>query len=326
MSTRNLTVEEILAGTRHGRTQSVGQMSVIPILDDAGVQDDDFAPPDFEVYSPDYGTVEVRNRSDRPTIVPTGAGWVTKEQAQDHAVAGAALVPAKSTCDIETAMCIQESQGGHIRDQEKITMLVLPAALRAIALSKRYERGYSKLWEDIGSFNRKAGVSGHGSHGHLEFFLQHYEKELDEFVAEFELVPDQIGAVVMLGDSVVGIERAPNVDYWKHVWEPLIRVCYGSLAIVAQQKDRKPPKHRVPLNVQVASLAGIARALKEATQEVKQLVGKTIDQVAKTPLLYAGDVDQSVGEMQVMTVANKRLSGQIVTKAEAYPYVSLCTA
>jgi hypothetical protein len=325
MSTRNLTIEQILAGTRHGRTQSVGQMSVIPILDDAGVQDDDFGPPDFDIYTPDYGTVEVRNGSDRPTIVPTGAGWVTQERAQDHAVAGAALVPAKSKSYIETAMCIQETQGGHIRDQEKVTMLVLPAALRPIALSKRYERGYSKLWNDITDFNRSAGVRSHGSHGHLEFFLEHYKRELDEFVAEFELVPDQIGAVVMLGDNVVGIERAPNVEYWSRVWDPLIRVCYGSMAIMAQQRSKSAPEHRVPLDVQVGSLAGISRALKEATREAAQIVGKTIEKVAQMTL-QAADTDQSLDSMNVVTVANRRLSGQIVTKAQAYPYVSLCTA
>ena len=41
--------------------------------------------------------------------------------------------------------------------------------------------------------------------------------ELDEFVAEFECVPRQIGAIILVDDQVVGVERAPSHAYWQSV-------------------------------------------------------------------------------------------------------------
>ena len=131
--TTNFTIEDILSGTTTGRMQSVGQMQVIPIF---GEDDDTFAPPEVEVNTTDYGTVNLRNDSDRPTIVPPGAGWVVKQAAQDHAIGSGALMKAGERKTINTAMCIQSSQGGYIRG-DKHPMLILPVALRAPALAKR---------------------------------------------------------------------------------------------------------------------------------------------------------------------------------------------
>ena len=89
-------------------------------------------------------------------------------------------------------------------------------------------------------FNQEMGVP---AAGHLEFFLKQFRKELDEFVAEFECVPRQIGAIILVDDQVVGIERAPSHAYWQSVWPCLIRECYGSLAIrVAQLKGERAPE------------------------------------------------------------------------------------
>jgi len=324
--TRNLTVEEILRGMGRGRTQTVGHMSVIPLIDEGDAQDDDFAPPDFHVETSNYGTVQVRNTdSTRPSIVPTGAGWVTRERAQDHAVPSAFLVKANGRKSIETAMCIEDSQGGYIRDQKAITMLVLPASIRSHALSMRHRQGYDKIWPHIRSLNKESGVPHTG--GHLTYFLKHFEKQLDEFVAEFELVPKQIGAIILLGENVVGVERAPNMAFWERVWEPLIRVCYGSLAIQYQKRHRQASKFFVPMSVEVKSLAGIHRALKNANAQVKLLSEKTIEHVTQQPLLSEGAADSRLPKMSVATVANQQLAGQILYKErQGYPYVSLCSA
>lgn len=69
----------------------------------------------------------------------------------------------------------------------------------------RKEQSYNKLWDSISAFNREMGVQ---VAGHLEFFLKHFCKELDEFVAEFECVPRQIGAIILVDDQVVGVERS----------------------------------------------------------------------------------------------------------------------
>jgi len=319
-----LTVEQILAGTTHGRMQSVGQMQVIPLL---GEDDDTFDPPEFEIGTQDYGSVRVENRGDRPTIVPTGAGWVVKQQAQDHAVGSAALVPAKNGRSIDTAMCIQQSQGGYITKQ-KHKMLVLPAALRSKALSMRKQRGYDKLWDSIGKFNESVGASSGYGGGHLEYFLNKYQRELDEFVAEFELVPNQLGAIVLISGKIVGIEVAPSSEFWNALWEPLIRVCYGSLAIKASQGTTKPPKTRVALKGDVGSLAEIALALRDAKVREEGVVDTLVGEVGAKKLKAAA-ADEKMGDHYLTTVASRALAGQIVTEGEGTDkirYASICAA
>lgn len=321
----SLTVEDILNGTRRGRMQSVGHMGVIPILDD-GSADESFAPPDLDIGTSDYGSVDVRNRSsDRPTIVPTGAGWVVAQAAQDHAIPSAKFVKAGGSEKINNAMCIQDTQGGLISNAEHM-FLVLPAPLRAQALAMRKEEKYDKLWPAIRKFNEGLGAQ-HG--GHLEYFLQTFEAELDQFVAQFELLPDQVGAVILLDGQVVGVERAPNVEFWTKVWHPLIRVCYGALAIKARLKlGDRPPRHRVPLSVGVKSLAGIARALDEATEKAEVSAQKTFDEVKREELGAGEGPDDTMQRYKLLTVANRKLAGQIVIKGTSSvpSYVSLCAA
>ena len=192
----SLTVDEILRGTGPGPTQSAGQMSVIPLL---GEDVDTFAPPEVEVGTTTYGSVHLRNDADRPTLIPPGAGWVVAQKAQDHAIGGGALLRPGESRQIDTAMCIQQSQGGLIA-RARHELLILPAALRAKALSVRRVVDFRKLWESIQGFNKGFGIEQQG--GHLEAFVRTFRKELDEFVAEFEVVPRQLGAIILVGGEV----------------------------------------------------------------------------------------------------------------------------
>lgn len=312
-----LTVDEILRGTAMGPMQSVGAMDVIPIL---GEDDETFAPPELVVGTSTYGTIEVRSEADRVTIVPPGAGWVVKQAAQDHAVGGGAILPARTVRKITTAMCIQQGQGGTIRN-DRHRMLILPVALRAAALSMRNRADYSKLWKSIEQFNASVGVQQHG--GHLEYFLRTFAKQLDEFVAEFELVPRQLGAVIVVGGHVVGIERAPSAAFFEALWEPLIRVCYGSLAIRVSQVLSTPPSTRTRLVVRDRSLQGLRQALQGAAVEQRRVAQDCLSQVRWLALQEA-PADETQGGLVLTTVASSRLAGQVVTVKRAVRYASLC--
>jgi hypothetical protein len=318
---RQITVEEILRGTGLGRMQSVGQMGVIPILDEGNAQDEDFAPPDFNVSTSHYGTVDVDNLDqERPTILPTGAGWVTRERAQDHAVPSAALVKAGKSRKIDTAMCIEQTQGG-LLSHSAHKMLILPAALRGPALALRNKQEYSKLWNEIDRLNTASGIRG-GS-GHLVRFLKHFETELDEFVAQFELVPGQIGAVVLIGDYVVGVEKAPTVEFWKKLWEPLIRVCYGSLSILASQQLTKPPVHRTTLGGAAKSLMDLRLLLDDAIRRTVEVTRAAMTSINENQL-EAGTADETMGKAKLFTVGSTHLAGQLVEKDGKVPYATLC--
>lgn len=320
----SISVEDILRGTGIGSMQTVGQMQVIPILNE---EDDDetFAPPEFNINTSNYGTVNLRNDADRPTIAPPGAGWVVKEAAQDHAIGGGSLLKAGEHKTIETARCIQQTQGGYIRE-DKHPMLILPLALRSKALADRKSRGYDRLWSAIGEFNSSMGcTSGYGG-GHLEYFLKQFQKQLDEFVAEFELVPRQVGAIVLVGGQVVGVERAPSQAFWQKLWEPLVRVCYGSVALKFAS-NKTPPATRVALNIRSRSIAGLRQALEDANKQEETIASDVSKAIRNLQLKSSGSAEASLpGNISLTTVANKSLSGQIVSVKDRITYASLCAA
>jgi len=312
-----LTIEQILRGTEVGGRQSVGQMEVIPIV---GEDNSDFAPPDFRASTRSYGTVNVRNDADRPSIVPPGAGWVVDQAAQDHAVCSGALMASNSSRKLEKACCVQETQGGLIRESQG-NMIILPATLRSPALGVRHESEYSRLWNLIRAFKESVGLNGAGN---LVDFIKAFKKQLDEFVAEFELVPRQVGAIVLVGGKVVGVERAPSVSFWEKLWEPLIRVCYGSLAVQVAQGNALPPSTRTALTVGNKSLEGLQAALQEATERDQEITDKVVTETQALQLQESEQPDEKMGSFTLRTVASRLLSGQIVCDEDELRYASLC--
>ena len=316
-----LTVDDILRGTELGRPQSVGHMQLIPLL---GEDDESFAPPRVEVHTTAYGTVVLRNRADRPTIVPPGAGWIVKQSAQDHALGGGALLASHSEATITTARCIQSTQHGMIRAGEH-PMLVLPAALRVQALATRKHSGCGILWEEIREFNRSHGVR---AQSHLEHFLDHFARELQRFVAEFELLPRQLGAAVLVGGKLVGLERAPSAAFWRRMWEPLIRVCYGSLAVThAANAATLASAIRVPLLPGAQSLSELRAQLDAVEDEEHQRIYAQLEDLRGLELRAAEARDQQLGGATLLTLASARLAGQVVhgpTREVQFASMSSC--
>ena len=111
----------------------------------------------------------------------------------------------------------------------------LPVAMREEALDGRNVRSYDKLWAPIRAFIRSVGLS---NAGHLEYFMERFAKEMEQFVAQFEIVPRQVGAIVLINGDVIGIERVPNYRFFKVMWGPLIRECYGSMSIQDAMANR----------------------------------------------------------------------------------------
>ncbi len=320
---RTTTLSAVLHGCTPGRIQSVGYMQVIPLVSD--LSDNRFVSPieaDAEVFTTTYGTLGFRNPSDYLLIVPCHAGYVVKQAAQDHAMAHAGVVRSAAERKFNTAMCIQQSQGGFI-ERGAYRMLILPYALRERALEVRKQHSYSKLWDAISVFNREMGVQ---SAGHLEFFLKHFQKELDEFVAEFECVPGQIGAIILVDDQVVGVERTPSHAYWQSVWPCLIRECYGSLAIrVAQLRGEhaEAPASRTPLPDEIDTLDELESVIAEIARQEDERAKATVRELLDEQLTLSRD--ESTAGLSIETVEPGRFTGQVIRDGERIVYASLPT-
>jgi len=313
-------IADILATRSVGRMQSVGVMQIIPIL---GEDDEHFAPPQLDASTSNYGEVHVRNRQDRDTILPPGSAWVVARSAQDHAVAGGALVEAGRDEKIRNAMCVQQTQPGLIPMGDH-PLHLLPARLRAEALRLRNASGYNRLWEPIARFKTQYGLTGQGN---LVDFLRGFARQLDEFVAEFELVPEQLGAIVLIEGQIAGLEVTPSAAYWAEVWVPLIRICYGALALAAARGGSgELPATRSMLRVDEPSVEGIERAVDRADQADRDVVAAVVTSVADRSLTVDPEGTQTLRGATLQTVTGSGLIGQVVTRGHddaRFKYASL---
>ena len=317
-----ITIAEILRGTEAGRMQSVGYMQIIPLVSD--LQDENFVTPDeATVQTTNYGSMVFDNPTNGILIVPTHAGYVVKQAAQNHAMAHTGLVRKGKTKTYNTAMCVQQNQGGYI-SKGKHRLSILPFALREKALEKRNQKSYSKLWKDISTFNTSLGLA---NKGHLEYFLNHFEKELGQFVAEFECVPKQVGAVILLNGEIIGIERAPNYAYWKSVWSALIRECYGSRAIEYQYKmgsKTKTSKSRFPIDdTNIKTLEDLKAALKDAESREEEFAKTALRELLDKP--FQVSEEDSTDGYSVSSIKHEQFIGEIVHDGDVIAYASLLT-
>ena len=120
---------------------------------------------------------------------------------------------------------------------------------------------------------------------------------------------DRIGAA----GQVAGVEVTPSRAYWAKVWTPLIRICYGAVALAAQRGGASVPSTRAPLPVTEPSVEGIARALRQAEQAEARVVEAVIVGLADRTLELQGGVSQILRKTKLQTVQGSGLIGQIVT-------------
>lgn len=325
-------LQEILEGKKAGKMQKVGIMQIIPLF----YQSEDLinwgiATPgqSLKMGTSHYGSMDFENTdAEKLTIIPSHYGVITKQAAQDHAMAKTGLVPPQSTVRYDDAFCIEQTQGGHIQSGQ-YDFLVLPYTLRTKALAKKGIQDYSRLWSDITAFNQETGIN-RGSGGHLTYFFDKYKDELGEFIAQFENLPNQIGAVILIDGRVVGVEVAPNPDYWADVWQPLIRSCYGSETVrrLIKEKDKLSTKNKISDSAitQAPSLDELEEAVIkfEANEKSKaeSIISAIMEQNLKTKVDHGG-VRANNKKYDVLDVHNSSYAGQIVKEDDFVVYASI---
>ena len=307
------TIQEMLRGLEPDHAQTVGNMTVIPLISEI-VDDSVIGPEALELETRGYGKVVAFNVGTAEgkglTISPLGNLIMTSKRAQNHVVPNMRLVRQGQRVVMDNAACVQETQGGLI-PRGKHKLMLLPIALREDALDTRRVRSHNKLWGAIRKFNQTLGLK---NMGHLEYFVNQFAKELDEFVAQFEVVPRQVGAIILVSGEVVGIERFPNYPYFKEMWAPLIRECYGSMSIqAAKAGGMVVPRNRVPLSEKgVTDLAGIKSALKRAKRLEADETRKMVNGFIKTR--FKVKREEKAAGLVLETMANPQFKGQLVRK------------
>jgi hypothetical protein len=301
--------------------QTVGIMQVIPLISD--LQSDAFAlPSEVRIATGrggSYGTLNFRNPVAKPILIPAQATYLTRQSAQDHAMAAAGFVPAGKEKAYRNAQCVEQTQGGYITE-DRHALSILPMSLRETSLSMRGVTSFSKLWESISRLKREAKVKGGRSGGHLADFFASFDRQLAEFVAEFELVRGQVGAIVLISGQVVGVERAPSRAYWEDVWEPLVRTCYGSEAVRQIQMGKAATPRTAQVRA-VTDLDDLVVALTEARSNDEAGVRDVIREMVQDD--FRVTPEERLGDFNLETVENDQFTGQIVREGPRVHYVSV---
>src|SRR5262245_52490999 len=113
--------------------QAVANMTVIPLVSPAaevavGTLRDIYLEKD-----PAYNRLVLGTESEYPTILPLGYTLITREQAQDRAVATKSIVPGRGSREVP-AYCVQSSQCGHMAraNRERQEARMLPLGVRKL--------------------------------------------------------------------------------------------------------------------------------------------------------------------------------------------------
>lgn len=215
-----------------GKIQSVGEMSIIPILGTSRISDRKIADPEKLHFraTRNYGSMEFENESSNFGIMPSNLVVISEESAQDHCMSDTAIIKPKSKGVWDNACCVQQRQGGFLTgDKKQSSFNILPLELRKSLLKQelREKQEYGKLWGDISKWLQNI-PKVKADAAHIEYFFKPYRKELEDFVAEFEPVENQIGSLIYFGSECVGMEIMPNEKYWDYYWKWIVRGCYGS--------------------------------------------------------------------------------------------------
>lgn len=277
----NIIIRDLLKGYAVDRSsiQNVGIMTVIPLI-----ADQEYTPIASltDIYlnrDIEYNRLSFGNSSDEIGILLQGYTIISKQKAQDRTIPYPHLIKGKSRCDVP-ANCIQPGQCGHF-DQTKLhsnDFKVLPPSLRALAMQKStFGTGETgALWDSLSSWVRDLNLREQG----LVSFYEKFAQQLDEFVASFEPVNKQLGAITILNKEIIAIDIVPKYDSWLQIFRPLIRDSYGAEACRLIQNKQIESLVELFDTTRIESASDLEKSFNIHTEafldKIKEIVDKTI--------------------------------------------------
>lgn len=287
-----------------GAAQRAGHLSVIPVLGKncSGLWTSPYSGLKFTgVHG--YGCVSFKNDTDGNAILPMHMGYI-QEGAQNHCISAAAMLGKGQERRYNDARCVQASQGGYLKTREQ-WFFILPLKLREETLSLRGESGCGKIWDAIGRLGRRFGSSGRG---HLDDTICKHRAELNFYGKQFELLPNQIGALFFLDEEPVGIEIGPTAEWFADIWDSLLCFCYGTAAweLEGQNVRREAAPQR--LNTLEAVRGQLIERRCAYTQSLLDGLGKCSWE------LQENEEEENLLDLRLSTLRTKDFFGQTIKR------------
>jgi hypothetical protein len=246
-------------------------------------------------------------------LVPLHMGYI-QDQAQNHALCGAAFLGAGQKRLFEDACCVQQAQGGYLESKEQ-WFFILPVALRDEALALRGQKSFGKIWDAIARLNARFGLD---DVGHLEQIICRRRPLLTQYQSRFELLPGQTGALFFLRERLIGVEVAPSAAWFAEVWMPLVCFCYG---VAAHELEERAPEALAPEPLPASDLPGLRRELAALRARRQQQV---LDVLAGTGAEhFERQEEDRYLDLRLYTALSERYAGQYVEEDGRVVYASL---
>lgn len=310
-----------LTSLQLGQPQRSGPLTMVPLhgADARG----SFALPQSELHISKvdgYGNLELEvRRADGVAIVPLHIGYI-QNGAQNHAACRSAFIGAGQKLMFNDACCVQASQGGYLEGAEQ-WFFILPLELRHEALGLRGQNNYGKLWPAISKMNDRYGLP---SQGHLEHLVCRQRFYLTQFMSRLECLPNQRGALFLLGDKLAGVELAPTAAYFAELFGPLVSFSYGPAAM-RLENSKRARKGAESLRSDTALAGRDVAGLREALLDRRRLeMVKLRNALAATPKEKLKRTEEDTyTDLRLSTVKGKNFAGQVVERGGELVYASL---
>ena len=297
------------------RPQIVGNQIVVPLITDKPNNDISAEMTMKVVNDSDYSKLTLRNDDSKPTIVLQGSRFETAGKGQDRTILSSDVIESEQEKTVAVG-CIQPSEGSHIDSGTEISGFI-PASLRVPALEGKDDGHYNIIWDNIREYLDEVGVESDS----LRDLYKQFQKELDEFVAQFENIDKQVGAVVLINNEVVGLELYPNYNSWRKVWRTLIRDSYGTDALKAiKKKTVITLRPNIDID-KVKNIDDIEKQVKNINIHNIKFLADKIEPLMNSE--FRIDSTQQSGDFTINTVSNKSFKGQFITKNDVVVHCSL---
>jgi hypothetical protein len=313
-----------LQAPRAGLPQTSGALTLVPLF---GRDRDGYVAPlsGLKLSKVEgYGNLELKNDGRGVAIVPLHIGYI-QDQAQNHAMCRAALLGAGQKAMFEDACCVQAAQGGFLEGKDQ-WFFVLPVELRERALALRGTQSFDKLWGDIAALNKRYGVR---NRGHLDELIVAQRPYLTQLQSRFEAQPGQTGALLFLGEELIGLELAPSAAYYAELHAAVVCFAYGPLALTRERvraaardelDDDGLAQHRLPA-LEGDDLEAIEAHLVAERQVRSQRLWGALEALPAQG--FELREEERFLDHQLATVEGSDFAGQVVREGDELVYASL---
>lgn len=300
--------------------QNIANMTVIPIVSDI-----EFTPiadiSNIRIKRDiQYNKIEFENISENIGILLQGYTIFSYQKAQDRTIPYAHLIKSKMSKRIP-ANCVQQSQCGLLNEKKlrQEEFKILPTTLRARALmhSTFTNAKTSALWDDLDHFNPGIDTRRDG----LISFYNKFKTQLNEFVASFEPVDNQLGSIVLINDQIAAFDVVPNYKNWLLIYRSLIRDSYATEAIRVIQNKKIKSLISVIDDENITDIFSLEKAYKKSTNEFYKRINDIVEQNIELEVDYK-TLDQ-IADLNLVKIKSQQYIGCAVFHGQHVIYLSL---